>query len=46
MDPSITDEEDFVNWAAGNTVLDESTPMAHRYVLAVNKNRDHVKSNI
>jgi len=31
MDPSITDEEDFVNWAAGNTVLDESTPMAHRY---------------
>ena len=30
MDPSITEEEEFVNWVAGNMVLEKSTPMAHR----------------
>uniref|UniRef100_A0A1B6LBT6 Selenoprotein O n=2 Tax=Graphocephala atropunctata TaxID=36148 RepID=A0A1B6LBT6_9HEMI len=31
MDPSITQTQDFANFIAGNTILDGSNPLAHRY---------------
>ncbi|XP_047121431.1 protein adenylyltransferase SelO-like [Schistocerca piceifrons] len=31
MDPEISDTEEFIQFIAGNKVLDSSTPLAHRY---------------
>jgi len=31
MDPAIVEEEEFVNWVTGNSILEGSTPLAHRY---------------